>query len=95
MLEHENASIDFDILLLEDDGEQRVEPDPGLELLSEAVTVKQEHDDELEWEGEDTMPDIGTRQHAIDCIEEWTLENLMEMSSDKPVSIFVEHKRKP
>ncbi|KAG8783583.1 hypothetical protein FRC12_019562 [Ceratobasidium sp. 428] len=92
MLEHENTSIDFDILLFEDDGEQSVQPDPGLKRLSEAVTVKQECDDELEWEGEDVMPDLGTRQHAIDCIEEWTLENLMEMASDKLVSIFLEHK---
>ncbi|KAG9074725.1 endodeoxyribonuclease [Ceratobasidium sp. UAMH 11750] len=86
MQELEAVEIDFDVLLFEGETEHPTVPklEPG---SPSKVIIKHEDGEELESDSEDSedvMPDLGTRQHAIDCIEEWTLENLMEMSSDKP-----------
>ncbi|KAG9083772.1 hypothetical protein FRC07_013822, partial [Ceratobasidium sp. 392] len=82
------VETEFDALLFEDEGEQRAAPTLETNLSHDEIAIKREDDDEVESESDDAIPDLGTRQHAIDCIEEWTLENLMEMSSDKPSWAF-------
>ncbi|KAG8684856.1 endodeoxyribonuclease [Ceratobasidium sp. 394] len=86
MQELEAVEIGFDVLLFEGETEHSAVPklEPG---SPSKVVIKREDGEEPgsdSEDSEDVMPDLGTRQHAIDCIEEWTLENLIEMSSDKP-----------
>ncbi|KAG8748127.1 endodeoxyribonuclease [Ceratobasidium sp. 414] len=96
MQEPEAVEIDFDVLLFEGETEHPVIPklESGSQL--DGLAIKREDGEGLESDGEDgkdVMPNLRTRQHAIDCIEEWTLENLIEMSSDKPswIVLVVQH----